>query len=89
MIDKSPVILVAEDDKSVRLVVQKALTRQGFTVQSSGSAAGLWKFVESGRGDVLITDVALPDGDALGGGRHTLSTSTVNLIASVAALVRR
>ena len=34
-------------------------------MQSSGNAAGLWKLIESGRGDVLITDVALPDGDAL------------------------
>ena len=65
MINKSPVILVAEDDKSVRLVVQQAMTRQGYVVQSSGNAAGLWKLIESGRGDVLITDVALPDGDAL------------------------
>ena len=65
MSDKPPVILVAEDDKSVRLVVQQALARQGYNVQSSGNAAGLWKIIESGRGDVLITDVALPDGDAL------------------------
>ena len=65
MSDKPPVILVAEDDKSVRLVVQQALARQGYVVQSSGNAAGLWKLIESGRGDVLITDVALPDGDAL------------------------
>ena len=65
MSDKPPVILVAEDDKSVRLVVQQALTRQGYVVQSIGNAAGLWKLIESGRGDVLITDVALPDGDAL------------------------
>ena len=65
MSDKPPVILVAEDDKSVRLVVQQALARQGYSVQSSGNAAGLWKIIESGRGDVLITDVALPDGDAL------------------------
>ena len=65
MSDKPPVILVAEDDKSVRLVVQQALARQGYSVQSSGNAAGLWKLIESGRGDVLITDVALPDGDAL------------------------
>ena len=63
--DKQPVILVAEDDKSVRLVVQQALARQGYVVQCSGNAAGLWKLIESGRGDVLITDVALPDGDAL------------------------
>jgi two-component system nitrogen regulation response regulator GlnG len=62
---KPPLILVAEDDKSVRLVVQQALSRQGFAVQSSGTAAGLWKLIVSGKGDVLITDVALPDGDAL------------------------
>ena len=65
MREKQPHILVAEDDKSVRLVVQQALARQGYAVQSSGNAAGLWKLIESGRGDVLITDVALPDGDAL------------------------
>ena len=65
MSDKPPVILVAEDDKSVRLVVQQALARQGYSVQSSGNAAGLLKLIESKRGDVLITDVALPDGDAL------------------------
>ena len=58
-------ILVAEDDKSVRLVVQQALARQGYTVHSSGNASGLWKLIEAGKGDVLITDVALPDGDAL------------------------
>jgi len=56
---------VAEDDKSVRLVVQQALARQGYTVQSSGTAAGLWKLIEAGRGDVLISDIGLPDGDAL------------------------
>jgi len=65
MSSRSAHILVAEDDKSVRLVVQQALTRQGYTVQSSGTAAGLWKLIESGRGDVLISDIALPDGDAL------------------------
>ena len=65
MSDHQPHILVAEDDKSVRLVVQQALARQGYVVQSSGNAAGLWKLIDAGRGDVLITDVALPDGDAL------------------------
>ena len=65
MTTKPAHILVAEDDKSVRLVVQQALARQGYTVQSSGTAAGLWKLIESGRGDVLISDIALPDGDAL------------------------
>ena len=65
MNEQQPHILVAEDDKSVRLVLQQALARQGYAVQSSGNAVGLWKLIESGKGDVLITDVALPDGDAL------------------------
>jgi two-component system nitrogen regulation response regulator GlnG len=65
MTEKPAHILVAEDDKSVRLVVQQALARQGYTVQSSGTAAGLWKLIEAGRGDVLISDIGLPDGDAL------------------------
>ena len=65
MSNKPAHILVAEDDKSVRLVVQQALARQGYTVQSSGTAAGLWKLIEAGRGDVLISDIGLPDGDAL------------------------
>ena len=30
---KPPLILVAEDDKSVRLVVQQAFARQGYAVQ--------------------------------------------------------
>ena len=41
MSDKAPVILVAEDDRSVRLVVQQALVRQGYVVQCGGNAAGL------------------------------------------------
>ena len=51
--------------RSSYLAVQQALARQGYTVQSSGTAAGLWKLIEAGRGDVLISDIGLPDGDAL------------------------
>ena len=58
MTDKPPVILVAEDDKSVRLVVQQALARHGYTVQSSGNAGGLWKLIESG--PVSYTHLTLP-----------------------------
>ena len=67
MNEKLPIILVAEDDKSVRLVVQQALTRQGFAVQSIGTAAGLWKLSGSGRGAGLRTAVAVAVGEA--GGR--------------------
>ncbi len=58
-------IIVVDDDRSIRVVMTTALTRAGYNVKSSGTAAGMWRIVESDFADVLITDVGLPDGDAL------------------------
>ena len=58
-------IVVVDDDKSIRVVISTALTRAGYNVKTSGSAAGMWRLVESDFADILITDVGLPDGDAL------------------------
>ena len=58
-------IIVVDDDRSIRVVISTALSRAGYNVKSSGTAAGMWRLVESDFADVLITDVGLPDGDAL------------------------
>ena len=58
-------VIVVDDDSSIRVVISTALTRAGFNVKSSGTAAGMWRLVETGFSDILITDVGLPDGDAL------------------------
>ena len=58
-------IIVADDDKTVRTVIVQALSRQGYQVGAATTIAGLWDITTSGRGDVLITDVGFPDGDAL------------------------
>ena len=58
-------VIVVEDDSSIRIVISTALSRAGYNVKSSGTAAGMWRLVESNFADVLITDVGLPDGDAL------------------------
>ena len=60
-----PQILVADDDRTVRTVISHALNKQGYQVGTATSVAGLWDMVTAGRGDVLITDVNFPDGDAL------------------------
>ena len=60
-----PQIIVADDDRTVRTVISHALSKQGYHVGTATSVAGLWDMVTSGRGDVLITDVSFPDGDAL------------------------
>ena len=64
-ISKNKNVIVVDDDSSIRIVISTALTRAGFNVRSSGTAAGMWRLVETGFADVLITDVGLPDADAL------------------------
>ena len=58
-------ILVADDDRAIRTVLSQALSRAGARVRSTGSASTLWRWVEDGEGDVVVTDVMMPDGDAL------------------------
>ncbi len=58
-------IIVADDDAAIRTVVRRALTRDGYLVRTTESAAGLWRMVDEGAGDVVITDVMFPDGNGL------------------------
>ena len=56
-------ILVADDDNAIRTVLNQALVRVGYQVRSAGNLANLWRWVAEGEGDLLITDVVLPDGN--------------------------
>ncbi len=58
-------ILVADDDRTIRTVLAQALTRAGCRVRATGTTSTLWRWIEEGEGDVVVTDVMLPDGDAL------------------------
>ncbi|MEO1689119.1 MAG: response regulator, partial [Pseudomonadota bacterium] len=58
-------VLVADDDRAIRTVLSQALTRAGCRVRSTGSATTLWRWIEDGEGDCVVTDVMMPDGDAL------------------------
>src|ERR1700680_900976 len=57
-------ILVADDDAAIRTVLNQALSRAGYEVRSTGNAATLWRWVSQGDGDLIITDVLLPDESA-------------------------
>ena len=58
-------ILIADDDRAIRTVLRQALGREGHEVRTTGTAAGLWRWIEAGEGDLVITDVVMPDGDGL------------------------
>jgi two-component system nitrogen regulation response regulator GlnG len=54
-------ILVADDDAGIRTVIGQALTRAGYDVRTTGAAPTLWRWIEAGEGDLVITDVVMPD----------------------------
>ena len=58
-------ILVADDDRAIRTVLNQALLRLGHDVRMTGNAATLWRWVADGEGDLVITDVIMPDENGL------------------------
>jgi two-component system nitrogen regulation response regulator GlnG len=54
-------ILVCDDDSAIRTVLNQALGRAGYDVRTTGTAAGLWRWISAGEGNLVITDVVLPD----------------------------
>ena len=57
-------ILIADDDAAIRTVLHQALARAGYEVKTTGQATMLWTWVAQGMGDLVITDVVMPDGNA-------------------------
>ena len=60
----SATVLVADDDAAIRTVLNQALTRAGYDVRITSNAATLWRWVAGGEGDIVITDVIMPDENA-------------------------
>jgi two-component system, NtrC family, nitrogen regulation response regulator GlnG len=58
-------ILIADDDRAIRTVLSQALGRMGHDVRTTGNAATLWRWVSDGEGDLVITDVVMPDENGL------------------------
>jgi two-component system nitrogen regulation response regulator GlnG len=57
-------VLIADDDSAIRTVLSQALSRAGYSVRSTATAAALWRWVSEGQGDAVVTDVVLPDENA-------------------------
>jgi two-component system, NtrC family, nitrogen regulation response regulator GlnG len=57
-------ILIADDDTAIRTVLNQALARAGYSPRTTGNAATLWRWVQQGEGDCIITDVVMPDENA-------------------------
>ncbi|MBI1366667.1 MAG: response regulator [Alphaproteobacteria bacterium] len=62
---KSPHILVVDDDKEIRLLVARALEREGFRTSLAADGAELFRIMERGAIDLIVLDVMLPGKDGL------------------------
>ena len=54
-------VIVADDDRSVRTVLQHALSQAGYEVHLASSSASVMRWIEKSEGDVLLTDVLMPE----------------------------
>src|SRR6187551_2490855 len=57
-------ILIADDDAAIRTVLNQALARAGYAPRATGNASTLWRWISQGEGDLVITDVLMPDESA-------------------------
>jgi DNA-binding response OmpR family regulator len=60
-----PRLLIVEDDPSIALPLERALTRDGFTVERAETGADALGIVEGGGIDLVLLDLTLPDLDGL------------------------
>ena len=58
-------VLVADDDRTIRTVLTQALTRAGCKVHATSSLVTLMRWIDDGKGDLVISDVVMPDGNGL------------------------
>lgn len=58
-------VLVADDDRTIRTVLTQALTRAGCKVHATSSMVTLMRWIEEGKGDLVISDVVMPDGNGI------------------------
>ena len=61
----SRTILIADDDRAIRTVLSQALGRSGYQVRATSSASTLWRWGEGGEGDLVVTDMVMPDENGL------------------------
>lgn len=68
-------LLVVDDEKNLRLVVQKELSRQGHEVATAADGEDAWEELEKQDFDVLLCDINMPRLDGIGLLRRTREKS--------------
>jgi DNA-binding response OmpR family regulator len=59
-------LLVVDDEKNLRLVIQKELARQGHETEAAADGQAAWEMMEARDYDVLLCDINMPRLDGMG-----------------------
>ena len=70
-------LLVVDDEKNLRLVVQKEMSRQGHDVETASDGEEAWELMEARDFDVLLCDINMPRLDGIGLLRRLCEKSSV------------
>ncbi len=63
--EKQQHILVVDDDREIRDLLQEYLTRNGYRTSAVGDGKGMWHAMENGHVDLIVLDLMLPGDDGL------------------------
>ena len=78
-------ILVVDDERSIRMMLEAGLTLNGFHVTSVGSGHAALEAARTKIFDAVVSDVYMPDGDGLGLVRELRSISRAMPIILITA----
>lgn len=62
---RSPHILIVDDDREIRTLLQHFLTEHGFRVTPAADGKGMMAALKAGRFDLIVLDLMLPGEDGL------------------------
>ncbi len=62
---ESATVWIVDDDKAIRFVLERALSRAGYKIESFGTVAAINAALRVDQPAVIITDIRLPDADGL------------------------
>ena len=75
-----PHLLIVDDDARICRMLERYLTKEGFTVDVAEDGNGMWATLEVTKPDLVILDVMLPGVDGLTLARELRAQSSVGII---------
>jgi two-component system OmpR family response regulator len=75
-----PHLLIVDDDREIRDLLQRFLAKHGFRVDTAGDGRAMQRLLDNGRFDLVVLDLMLPGEDGLAICRRLRATTRLPII---------